>query len=91
MTRRASDDPRLRLERMALEVAFEANAVTELGETASRSLADVLAAASELGRQVDALAPELGEDDKVVRFARLVIGALDRELKQAQPGRPGER
>jgi hypothetical protein len=88
MARRLEPDLRSTVERMALDLAFDANAVVELGDGAPRPRDDVLAGAAELARCADALARELGEDDKVVRFARLVLGGLDREFDGARAARP---
>ena len=77
-------DDRTRLERMALGVAFEANAAAELSEGRSLRIARVVAAARLLEDELEALAPQLGPDDRVVELARCVLGLLPDELKAAR-------
>jgi hypothetical protein len=70
-----------RVERLALDLAFAANAVAELGEAAPVRACDVRLAAAELQREVDVFAREVGDDGhRVLRFARLVLEGLEREL-----------
>jgi hypothetical protein len=83
-----------RLERMAVDLAFNANAVVELGAAAPLSPSEVRSAADDLKHQADQLSPRLGEGDRVLRFARLVLDGLEHELDQAvlelpiSPGSP---
>lgn len=78
--RDADGDDRERLERAALRLAFEANAVAELGDAGSRRVEGVLSAARALERDIDMLAPALDADDRVLAFARLVLHLLPYEL-----------
>lgn len=79
---------------MALDLALDADALAQLGPDAPRQVAELRAAAGELRRQTLALAVELGEEDRVIRFARAVLEAFGRECTElerlAVTKRPGD-
>jgi hypothetical protein len=77
----ATLEHRVRIERMALALAFEANAVTELACAGSARTKRVRAAARMLERDVNALAPALDAGDPVMTLARLVLRLLPQELE----------
>jgi hypothetical protein len=77
-----------RVERLALDLAFAANAVAELGEAAPVPACDVRLAAAELQREVDVFAREVGDGHRVLRFARLVLEGLERELDPVRDPSP---
>lgn len=81
-TREATLERRAQLERTALALAFEANAVAELGDPGSMRAERVRAGARVLEGDVNAIAPALDADDKVVAFARLVLRLLPEELER---------
>jgi hypothetical protein len=78
--RDAALDDRARLECSALALAFEANAVAELGHSDGARAENVLAAARRLERDIAAIAPALDPGDRVVEFARLVARLIPEEL-----------
>ena len=85
MSRPAQDGPlddRARLERHALELAFEANRIAELGH-AGAHVEDVLASAGALEREAEALAPAVDPGGQVLEFVRLVLRLLPQELEAA--------
>jgi hypothetical protein len=73
-------DQRSRIERTALALAFEANAIAEVGEPGSERSERLHVAARRLERDVDEIASALPADDRVLVFARLVLRLLPEEL-----------
>lgn len=73
-------DRRAQVERMALAVAFEANAVAELGEDGAARTERVRVAVRALEREANAIAPALDTDDRVLAFVRLVLRLVPDEL-----------
>ena len=61
MARDAAADRRARLECVALELAFDADALVQLGPEAAPRIAELRVAAAMLRRELLALAWELGE------------------------------
>jgi hypothetical protein len=74
-----------RLERLALDLAFDMDRLSQLAPGAAREIAQLRAAASELQRDVLALAPGLDERDRVIRFAQIVLARIARDIGELGP------
>jgi hypothetical protein len=72
-----------RLDQMALDLVFNANTIVELGAAAPVSPRQLRSAADDLQREADRLSAVLRDDDRALRFARLVLDELEHELDRA--------
>jgi hypothetical protein len=81
-------DQRVELERLALKLAFAADASADLAEDAPLKRIELSTAAARLRQQTDALAAEVGDDEPVVRLARTVLDGLGREFARARRHAP---
>src|SRR4051794_7763227 len=83
----AAADRRAQVERMALRLAFDVDALEQRGLDASpQDLAAVVAAAEELRRASLALAFAFGDDDPTVVFAQTVLEGFDHESGRLAAG-----
>jgi hypothetical protein len=78
-----------RCERLALDLAFDVDRLLQLAPDARRQVAQLCAAVSELQHLTLALAPQLDEDDRVIRFAQMVLARVARECGELGPGAAG--
>ena len=77
MARDAADD-RAKLADLALALAVDLDAFEQFGPGAQRQVPQLLAAAQELRRHVGSVAAQWGGNDRVLRYARTVIDAVER-------------